>query len=40
MFETANDWVFMPSVWAPTTGLSIPPARPSQSWPKRSTTKL
>ena len=31
---------FQPWAWAPITARSMPPARPSNTWPKRSTRKL
>ena len=32
--------VLKPSAWAPTTALEMPPYRPSNTVPKRSTRKL
>ena len=38
--ETPNDCELKPWAWAPTTFLKVPPERPSNSRPNRSTKKL
>ena len=40
IIATAQVFRLNPPVWPPSTGLSMPPARPSKTWPYLSTSAL